>query len=194
VPLFPKKTFIGATVSGMEPSAPFGPEEAEVEIRRSPRRRRTVTAYREGGRIVVCLPARFSPAEEQRWVATMLRRLEAQERRRRPSDEKLLDRARQLSKRYLEGRAEPSSVRWSPIQRSRWGSCTPSDGSIRLSERLQGVPSWVVDYVLIHELAHLLIGDHGDGFWELVARYPRAERARGFLDGLDHAASLHRPP
>lgn len=168
-------------------------DDAEVEIRRSPRRRRTVTAYRKDGRVVVCMPARFSSAEERRWVSTMLERLKAQERRRQPSDEQLLRRARELSRRYLDGRADPASVRWSRAQQNRWGSCTPGDGSIRLSRRLQGVPSWVVDYVLIHELAHLLVGNHGDEFWELVGRYPKSERARGFLDGLDHATNKPRP-
>jgi predicted metal-dependent hydrolase len=165
-------------------------DAADVEIRRSTQRRRTVTAFREGGRVVVCLPARFTRAEERRWVEIMLQRLQTQERRRQPSDEQLLRRARELSRRHLDGRAEPASVRWSASQRSRWGSCTPSDGSIRVSERLKGVPSWVVDYVLIHELAHLLVGNHGEEFWELVSRYPRSERARGFLDGLDHASHL----
>lgn len=163
-------------------------DEPHVEVRRSARRRRTVTAYREEERIVVCVPAKLSVTEERRWVRTMLQRLEEQEKRRRPSDEQLLRRARELSRRHLDGRAEPSSVRWSSAQRSRWGSCTPSDGSIRLSDRLLGVPSWVVDYVLVHELAHLLVGNHGEEFWTLVRRYPRSERARGFLDGLDHAA------
>lgn len=163
-------------------------EAPDVEIRRSSRRRRTVTAFREGGRIVVCVPSRLSKAEERRWVEAMLSRLAAQERRRRPSDEALLARARELSKRYLDGEAAPTSVRWSSAQRSRWGSCTPSVGSIRISERLQGLPTWVIDYVLVHELTHLLVSDHGPRFWKLVGRYPRAERARGFLDGLSHAA------
>jgi len=52
-------------------------DEPEVEVRRSARRRRTVTAYRDGGRVVVCLPARFSKAEERRWIDTMLQRLAA---------------------------------------------------------------------------------------------------------------------
>lgn len=159
----------------------------EVEVRRSARRRRTVTAFRENGRIVVCVPARFTRAEEQKWVATMLERLESQERRRKPSDDDLMRRALDLSRRYLDGRATPTSVRWSSTQRVRWGSCTPSDGSIRLSARLRGVPMWVVDYVLVHELAHLVESAHNDAFWELVSRYPRTERARGFLDGLSHA-------
>lgn len=163
-------------------------EAPDVEIRRSLRRRRTVTAFRENGRIVVCLPSRLSKAEERRWVQVMLDRLAAQERRRRPSDEGLLARAGELSRKYLGGRATPTSVRWSSTQRARWGSCTPSDGSIRLSSRLQGLPTWVIDYVLVHELAHLLVNDHGAEFWALVGAYPRAERARGFLDGYSHAA------
>jgi len=165
-------------------------DEPVVEVRRSARRQRTVTAYREGGRVVVCLPARFSKAEERRWVDTMLQRLAARESRRRPSDEKLLTRARGLSRRHLDGRADPRSVRWSGDQTSRWGSCTPADGSIRVSERLKGVPPWVLDYVLVHELAHLLVVDHDAAFWSLVDRYPRSERARGFLDGLTHAAGI----
>ncbi|MGH8827189.1 MAG: M48 metallopeptidase family protein [Jiangellaceae bacterium] len=164
-------------------------EATEVEVRRSARRRRTVTAYREAGRVVVCMPARLSAAEERRWVDTMLRRLEAQERRRRPSDTGLLTRANELSRRFLDGLAAPSSVRWSSTQRARWGSCTPSDAAIRISDRLRGVPAWVVDYVLVHELAHLLVSDHSDRFWALVERYPRTERAKGFLDGLSHAAA-----
>jgi predicted metal-dependent hydrolase len=161
-----------------------------VEVRRSKRRRRTVTAYREDGRVVVCVPGNLSKAEEQRWVRTMLGRLEAQEARRRPSDERLAKRAGELSRRYLDGRARPVSVRWAANQQARWGSCTPSDGTIRLSERLLGVPPWVLDYVLVHELAHLLIPGHDNEFWELVDGYPKAQRARGFLEGLTHAAGL----
>jgi predicted metal-dependent hydrolase len=166
--------------------------ETTVEIRRSRRRKRTVTAFREAGKVVVCMPATFTKAQEQHWVSTMLERLDAADARRRPSDHRLLARARDLSRRYFDGRAEPASVRWSASQNSRWGSCTPEDASIRVSDRLKGVPPWVLDYVLVHELAHLLIADHGDEFWALVNRFPRTERARGFLDGVAHAAGM--PP
>lgn len=162
----------------------------EVEVRRSARRQRTVSAYREGDRTVVLLPARLSTAEERRWVAVMLERLAAQEARRRPSDDELAARAEELSRRYLGGRARPSSVRWVDNQASRWGSCTPRDGTIRLSSRLRGLPSWVVDYVLVHELAHLLVPRHGPRFWELVGAYPRTERARGYLEGVSAARGL----
>lgn len=159
-----------------------------VEIRRSARRRRTVSAYRDGDRVVVLMPASLTPAQERRWVATMLERLDSQDRRRRPSDDALTERALALSARYLGSRAVPSSVRWVDNQESRWGSCTPGDGSIRLTTRLQGMPVWVLDYVVLHELAHLLEPGHGPAFWDLLAPYPRTERARGFLEGVDHLA------
>ena len=169
-----------------------GPREVEplVDVRRSARRRRTVSAYRDGERTVVLIPARMSRAEERRWVQVMLERLAAQDAKLRPSDEALLARATELSRRWLDGRARPASVRWATNQGARWGSCTPVDGTIRLSSRLQGMPSWVVDYVLVHELAHLLVPGHGADFWAYVDRYPRTERARGYLEGVSATAQL----
>ena len=172
-------------------------ESPGVVVRRSARRRRTVSAYREGDRVVVLMPARFSAAEERRWVADMLQRITAQDERRRrrlpAGDEDLLARARELSARYLERRAEPASVRWVGNQLRRWGSCTPRDATIRLSARLQQLPPYVVDYVLVHELAHLIVAGHGDRFWAWVRRYPLTERARGYLEGVEAAAGLTFP-
>lgn len=148
------------------------------------RRRRTVSAYREGDRTVVLIPARMSEAEEQRWVTVMLDKLRAQEARRRPDDDELTARAARLSGQYLDGRAMPTTVRWVTNQNTRWGSCTPSEGTIRLSHRLKGMPEYVIDYVLVHELAHLLVPGHGPRFWALVDAYPRTERARGYLEGV----------
>ncbi|MEV0849436.1 M48 family metallopeptidase [Streptomyces sp. NPDC049954] len=155
-----------------------------VEVRRSARRRRTVSAYREGDRTIVLIPARMSEAEERRWVNVMLDKLAAQESRRRPGDAELTERAARLSEQFLDGRARPATVRWVTNQNTRWGSCTPSEGSIRLSHRLQGMPEYVVDYVLLHELAHLLVPGHGPRFWALLDVYPRTERARGYLEGV----------
>jgi len=168
-----------------------------VEVRRSARRRRTVTAYREQGRTVVLIPAAFSPAEERRWVAQMVAKLQTREERRRRSlggDSELMTRARALSAAHLDGLAEPASVRWVDNQQRRWGSCTPADRSIRLSSRLRSMPDYVVDYVLVHELVHLLEPGHDEPFWALVARYPRAERARGFLEGVEQATHAAEPP
>jgi hypothetical protein len=154
-----------------------------VEVRRSRKRVRTVSAWREGDRTIVAIPARFTGAQEREWVRRMLTRLADQERRRRPSDTELEARAADLSTRYLGGRARPTSVAWSSNQGRRWGSCTPVDGTIRISDRVRGMPRWVLDYVLLHELAHLLHNGHGPAFWAELDGYPRTDRARGFLEG-----------
>ena len=153
-----------------------------------------MSAYRDGDRTVVLLPARMSRAEERHWVGVMLERLAARERRQRPSDSELAGRAQALSQRFLRGRARPASVRWVSNQNGRWGSCTVDDRSIRLSDRLQVMPAYVIDYVLLHELVHLLVPEHGPDFWAELDTYPHTERARGYLDGWSGALSLGRDP
>jgi predicted metal-dependent hydrolase len=162
----------------------------EVEVRRSARRTRTVTAFRENGRLVVAIPDRFTRVQEREWVKRMVAKVESAERRRRPSDEQLAARAEVLSRRYLGGQARPTSVAWSARQGRRWGSCTVAEGSIRISTRVQGMPTWVIDYVLLHELAHLLCAGHGPAFWALLGGYPHLDRARGFLEGVAHASDM----
>jgi predicted metal-dependent hydrolase len=113
----------------------------------------------------------------------MLDRLERRERRSALDEPELARRAFILSNQYLGGRAKPVSVRWVGNQAARWGSCTPVDGTIRISDRVRGLPEYVLDYVLLHELAHLLVPNHGAKFWALLEAYPRTERARGYLEG-----------
>jgi predicted metal-dependent hydrolase len=164
-----------------------------VEVRRSQRRRRTVSAYRDGERVVVLIPDRFSRAEETEWVERMLARLAAREERVQRGDDELAARAQRLTERYLSDharRAVPASVRWVTNQNGRWGSCTPADRTIRISHRIQEMPDWVIDYVLLHELAHLVVPSHSARFWDLVNRYPKAERARGYLEGISAATGL----
>jgi hypothetical protein len=160
----------------------------EVEIRRSKRRTRTVSLRREGERLVALVPQHVTDAQLEPIVARLLERIEKREARRRPGDAELETRARELSRRYVAGAPMPTSVRWVSNMTSRWGSCTAADGAIRLSDKLQGMPPWVVDYVLVHELAHLVEPNHSERFWTIVSAYPRTERARGFLEGVEHSA------
>lgn len=148
----------------------------KVEVVRSARRRKTVQAREVGGVLRVSIPATMTKADEDRWVAEMVRRME---RRTATGGIDLPQRAEQLATKYKLSR--PASIRWATNQEWRWGSCTPSDGAIRISSRLAAEPSWVLDYVIVHELAHLDIPRHDAKFWTLVNRYPKAERARGFL-------------
>lgn len=176
------------------PSQVWRPERAEprVEVIRSTRRRRTVSAYRDGDRTIVRLPAGLSATEEQRWIESMLSRLDAREDRGQLSDTALARRAKGLRERYLQHAPPPASVRWVGNQHSRWGSCTVGERTIRISDRMAGMPGWVLDYVLVHELAHLLVAEHDAHFWRLVDRYPRAARARGYLEG--YATATARGP
>ncbi|WP_246004211.1 M48 family metallopeptidase [Nocardioides marmoriginsengisoli] len=162
----------------------------EVEVRRSARRTRTVSAYRKDGKVIVMIPARFTRAEESEWVDTMLLKLDGSGPRGRRTDEQLMKRARELNREYLNGKANPSSVRWVDNMTTRWGSCTTGEATIRLSDRLQPMPVWVVDYVLLHELAHLIEPSHNKRFWHWVDKFPKAERAKGYLEGVASAASL----
>ena len=168
----------------------------QVEVRRSARRKRTVTAYRERDTIVVLLPQHLSSADERRYVDDMVKKVLAREARtpRADSDVDLAARAAELTARYLTPRtplATLTRVAWVSNQGSRWGSCTPATGVIRLSHRLQTMPSWVIDYVLLHELAHLAEPSHSARFHALVDAFPSAARAKGFLEG--YVAGQGRP-
>lgn len=131
----------------------------------------------------VSVPATMTKADEERYVGEMVRRME---RRTRAETVDLASRVAALTARY--GLDLPDSIRWVDNQEWRWGSCTPADRTIRISSRVGTYPGWVLDYVIVHELAHLQVAGHGPSFWALVGRYPKAERARGFLmaKGLEH--------
>ena len=159
----------------------------EVEIVRSTGRTKTATAKWDtpGRKVVVRVPAGLDPAEEQRLVNSLLTRMRAGLRRRTlNSDDALTTRAAALNRQYFGGKLRLDSISWVTNQKMRYGSCTPATRTIRISDRVASLPVWVQDYVLVHELSHLLEGNHGAGFWKLVNRYPLAERARGYLMAL----------
>jgi hypothetical protein len=118
----------------------------------------------------------MSRADTDVWVAKMTASFE---RKRSAERVDLADRASTLARRYELPR--PTDIRWADDMTTRWGSCTVTTGHIRVSNRLAAFPTWVLDYVIVHELAHLQVGGHGPDFWRLVHRYPKAERAIGFL-------------
>jgi predicted metal-dependent hydrolase len=147
-----------------------------VEVVRSAKRRKTVSAREVDGVIRVSVPAWMAKADEARYVDELVRRLERQAT---SAAVDLTERAATLARRY--GLPAATSIRWVSNQGARWGSCTPTDGTVRISDRLAGFPTWVLDYVIVHELAHLEVAGHDRRFYDLVDRYPKAERARGFL-------------
>lgn len=157
-----------------------------IKITRSGRRTRTVTArpLPDGG-IEILAPEDIPDAELQPIIDKLAQRLQRrQERSLRVSDDDLEQRARELNRRYFAGRLRWTSITYVTNQNRRYGSCTPSLGTIRISDRVAKMPAWVRDYVLVHELAHLEQANHSARFWKLVNRYPLTERARGYLIAL----------
>ena len=156
----------------------------------SKRRKKTAGAHWEGDRIVVVVPVHLQGAERDQMVESLSRRLARHRPHLHASDDHLEQRALELGRRYLDGVA-PASIRWSTNQNKRWGSCTISTREIRISERLRVAPDWVLDAVIVHELAHLLEPNHSHRFNELEQRAPAAERGRrlprGVRTGAAHA-------
>ena len=122
--------------------------------------------------------------EREHWAEVMTQRLLRRAERSKPSDERLHDRATKLNARHFGG-----ALRWNSIgfaeMKHLWGSCTFTDGAIRIARRAASLPDWVLDYLLVHELAHLVHSDHGAEFHALENRYPLTERAKGYLLALD---------
>lgn len=115
----------------------------------------------------------------------------------RPSEDSaqqdLMRRAELLARTYLGGRGVPSSIGWVTNQNSRWASATPAHRSIRLSRRLQGMPDHVIDYVILHEMSHLIEPSHNAVFWGLLETYPHTATAKAFLDGAAFASHRLAP-
>lgn len=153
----------------------------EIEIIRSKKRKKTVSAREVEGRFVVRAPAAISDAELQPIIDKLQKRWRKRQKKENLDDKALQRRAQELNRQYFEGKLKWKSIKWVTNQNSRFGSCTPANQTIRLSHRLATMPTFVRDYVIVHELAHLVEANHSPRFWELVYRYPRTERARGYL-------------
>ena len=152
-----------------------------IEIIRSDRRKRTIQAREINGKLYVYLPGNKSKEEEKRWIDQITKRMEKQKRRRELNSKgSLPDRAQALNERYFDGKLK-FEIKYVTNQNSKFGSCTPANKMIRISDRLADVPGWVRDYVIVHELAHLVHPDHSRRFWDLVNHYRYTERARGYL-------------
>jgi predicted metal-dependent hydrolase len=158
--------------------------DLEVRVNRSSRRQKSVAARLVEGGTVLEVTAPDGMSEDE--LAPVIDKLREQLLRRQAKaqhadDATLAQRAAELNREFFGGKLKWTSIRFVTNQQHRFGSCTPATGAIRISHRLATMPAWVRDYVLVHELAHLVEANHGPRFWKLVNRYPRTERARGYL-------------
>jgi len=155
----------------------------KIEVTRSARRRKTVQARVIDGVLRIAIPGHMSVSEEHHWVEVMRAKFDRQQ-----DTAKVNLAARAADLAAVLSLPTPTSIVWSERQRTLWGSCTPSTGAVRIATRVAAYPDWVIDYVIVHELAHLEQSDHSEAFWDLVGRYPLAERARGYLQAKNGAA------
>ncbi|CAB4868782.1 unannotated protein [freshwater metagenome] len=164
-----------------------GIDEGEILVIRSARRKRNISAYRQGGRIIVSIPARMSKADERAIVPEMIAKIRSQEESKTPTEQALAKRIDELLSELAPQITErPVSVAWRTM-RERWGSCTGLDQTIRISDRLKLAPDYALDYVLFHEAIHLRHFDHGAEFTELLSRFEGSELASAYLDGYEAA-------
>jgi predicted metal-dependent hydrolase len=183
---FIEPTLDGETLPGIS--------EGEIIVIRSTRRKKNISAYRQGGRIVVSIPARMSKADEHAMVPEMVAKIRAQEAAATMSEERLATRVDELlSELAPEISLRPSSINWRGM-RERWGSCTSTDRTIRISDRLKGSPDYVLDYVLFHEAIHLQFFDHGPEFKAILSRFPLEDQAEAYLSGYEAAENALTAP
>lgn len=162
-----------------------GIDEGEIIVIRSKKRKRNIAAFRQGGKIVISIPARMTKAEEREVVPEMIAKIRAKEVA--APESQLMELADRLLSKYApEIAIRPSSVNWRAMN-ERWGSCTTVDRTIRLATKLQRVPEYVLEFVLYHESIHLQHYDHGEEFYQYLYRYPRHLEAEAFLAGYDLA-------
>lgn len=161
--------------------------EGEILVIRSARRKKNISAYRQGGRIVISIPAKMTKADERSIVPEMIATIRRQEAEQIPDESELARRIDALLSQFAPEMSErPASVAWRAM-RERWGSCTTVDRTIRISDRLQLAPNFVQDYVLFHEAIHLRYCDHGEEFKETLSRFDDGELASAYLDGYEAA-------
>jgi predicted metal-dependent hydrolase len=168
------------------------PDPIAVEVLRDGRLRTRIHWEWNGDHVRIRVPPRLPQRQIDDQVAEIVQEVKRRRARvRARADADLEALARQINAEYLNGEIAWHSIRWVSNMRKRLGSCTvggPRDGDIRISDRIKAWPRWVLEYVVAHELTHLKYPNHSKEFWAYVNRYPKAERAQGFILGIAFAS------
>ncbi len=150
----------------------------KIKIIKSRKRKKILTACYDGITLTINSPAYLTKPVLRQQAKLLENKIRAAEE---AKINHLRTRAENLNQRYFQGQALLNTIKFSARQNKRYGSCTPKRRTIRLSYQLLHMPAWVLDYVIVHELAHLLEPNHSKQFWQLVNQYPYTEKARGYL-------------
>lgn len=154
----------------------------EVKIVRSRRRRRTVSARMIKDMLLVQAPTALSEERLEKIIEDFKLKFE-RKKLKEDLDRKqdLIKIAAYLNEKYFGNKLKINSIQYVTGQNSKFGCCNYRTADIRISHRVGLMPEWVRDYVLVHEMAHLVEPNHSREFWDIVSRYRLAERARGYL-------------
>jgi predicted metal-dependent hydrolase len=157
-------------------------KELTIEIIRSDRRKKTIQGRQDGNKLKIYLPSGLTKQEEAQWIEKIKAKVDKKRFKNELNDDQYLqNRFNEFNNKYFGGHLSINSIRYVTNQNTRRGSCTPAKGTIRISHKLAGMPKWVLDYVIMHEMSHLVYPDHSKRFWKKVNEYKYTERARGFL-------------
>lgn len=155
-----------------------------IKITRSKKRKKTIQSNFQNNQLTIYLPQGLSTKEEQKWISLMMKKHEKHTKRNNLNSDGLLQkRAQELNKHYFEGKLT-FAIKYVSNQQQRFGSCTPEEQTIRISDRVAALPAWVRDYILLHEMTHLVYPNHSKEFWETVNKFTYTERAKGYLLAL----------
>jgi len=150
-----------------------------------------------GDELRVSAPRWVPRGELDETIEMLARRLLRRERERVVNgDDQALVLARKIALRF-QNPPEIQAARFSTRQRARWGSYSTRTRTIRLSAALRHMPTWVLEAVMAHELAHVFHPNHSPAFWGLLRDVcPQTDRARAFLEGVGWTASMWKilPP
>ena len=157
----------------------------EVKIVRSKRRLRTVSGRLVENTLLVNAPLMLPQDRLEQIVAKFKLKFERKRLKEElgKSDD-LLERAGKINEKYFANRLKINSIEYATDQNTRFGCCNYRAASIRISHRVGLMPEWVRNYVVLHEMAHLIEPNHSSAFWDIVSRYKLAERAKGYLMAL----------
>jgi predicted metal-dependent hydrolase len=181
--ILPIVSEISARKKKLEANLP--PGLPAYRVIRKERRRRSVSAYRQGGVIEIHIPAKMSRRQEIEIIPEMISMVLRREARERKTDLQLMQIGIELLTQYLpEFDTHPASINWRNMN-ERWGSCTTVDKTIRISDRLVSSPSYVLNYIIFHELIHLQVPNHDSDFYNYLGRYADAAKAEAFLEGFE---------
>ena len=181
--ILPTVSEISARKKKLEANLP--PGLPAYRVIRKERRRRSVSAYRQGGVIEIHIPAKMSRRQEIEIIPEMISMVLRREARERKTDLQLMQIGIELLTQYLpEFDTHPASINWRNMN-ERWGSCTTVDRTIRISDRLIGAPNYVLNYIIFHELIHLRIPGHDQDFYNYLNRFTDQQKCEAFLEGFE---------